>query len=276
MDALQKTGLISNILYATDFSAAAENALPFVRQIAHGQQSTLHVVHVAGSDTQLAGSRGVLFPTRQQIEQKLARRLSGIAHEVSFLSGRVWQQLSEFISSKRINLLVFTSQGQTNAENRSVGSVAKEIVRSAECPLLIVGPAVLTEADENVSFDRILFATDFTAESLAAVPYVVAIAQRYAAQPILLHVMGDGGDEQSMLYALRQLIPLGTDLNHRPKCEVKEGNPSRKIVETAEQSCADLIILGANITHDPKSSFEDTFISYILAKAKCPVFVVKR
>lgn len=275
METLEKMDLVRNILYPTDFSAASAKALPFVRHMARGQQSTLHVVHVTGSDAQSAVSDGLLSVAQRQEEQKLGQHLNGIVHELIFLSGRTWQQLSEFINRKKINLLVFTSQGHTNDANFSVGSVAKEIVRSAECPLLIVGPAVFTEADENISFDRILFATDFTTESLAAVPYVVAFAQRYSAEMTLLHVIVDGGDTESMLYALRQLIPLGTDLNHRPKCEVKEGKPSREIIETAEQSRADLIILGTSTTHDPKGSFEDSSIFHILAKAKCPVFVVK-
>jgi nucleotide-binding universal stress UspA family protein len=273
---------IRNILYTTDFSAAAERALPYAREIARRCGSMLYAVHVLppGADTLVSASATTKNAEEGAVQRQgrrdLEERLLGILHEIIFLSGKVWQSLIEFIQERGMDLIVFSAHGRTGFDKETFGSVATDLFWNAPCPALIVGPAVSAKSGENAALQRILYATDFTFESLCAVPHAIALARQHHAQPILLHAIQSGEDVPAMLYALRQLIPLGAELQHQPECVVEQGEPTSKIVEVADRHHADLIVLGL---HDPTNSLRKHFatsgVFKIITQAKCPVLTVR-
>ena len=272
--------LVRNVLYATDLSFAAGKALPFVREIVQRHESMLYVVHVvplqaepAGADRYAAAEKEE--SVRQNGKRVVEKHLKGIFYEIVFLSGRIWQKISDFIHEKQIDLLVFTTRGGINGRETSLGSVADEILHRAQCPLFVVGPGILKELKNDGKLERILFATDFTTASLAAVPHVISFAQRHQAHAILLHVISNGEDAPAMLYALRQLIPLGTELPYLPECAVEHGEPASTILEVAEQQDVDLIILGARAKGGVRSLLADSIMFRIFTSAKCPVLATR-
>jgi len=273
---------IRNILYTTDLSAAAERALPYAREIAQRYGSKLYAVHVREQVTD------TLVPTstmKQTAQEELVQRegtkdleelLLGIIHEITFLSGKVWQTLITFIQEKQMDLVVFSTQGRTGFDNVKFGSVAVDIFWSTPCPALIVGPAVSIKAKENVALHRILYATDFSTESLAAAPHAISLARQHRAQPILLHVIQGGADVPAMLHTLRRLVPFGTELQSEPDCVVEHGAPTRKILEVADRRGADLIVLGVPATKGRlQTQFARSGIFKIITQAKCPVLTVR-
>lgn len=141
---------------------------------------------------------------------------------------------------------------------------------------MAVGPAVTGQPKQNAELNRILYATDFSAESLAAASYAISIVQEHRAQLILLHLIEEGGDAPTMLHTLHQLIPFGADLRCEPICVVERGTPWTKILEVAEGHDADLVVLGV---HADKGLFPKhlmrTGIFRIVAQAQCPVLIVR-
>ena len=213
---------------------------------------------------------------RREGEKELEERLLGILHEIVFLTGKVWQSLVEFIREKEMDLVVFSTRGRSGFDKLQFGSVATDIFWNAPCPALIVGPAVSVQLGENAALNRILYATDFTTESLAAVPQIVSLARQHQAQAILLHAIESGEDEPAMLYALRQLIPLGAELPQQPECLVERGESTSKIVEVADRHHADLIVLGVGAIQSPlRKHFSQSGIFKIITEAKCPVLTVR-
>jgi len=273
---------IRNILYPTDLSLAAERALPYAREIARCYGSRLYAVHVREQGTDALVPTGTAKETAQE---ELAQRertkdleelLLGIIHEIIFLSGRVCQTLITFIQEKRMDLVVFSTQGRTGFDNVKFGSVAVDIFWRAPCPALIVGPAVSITPKENVALHRILYATDFSAESLAAAPHAISLARQHHAQPILLHVIQGGADVPAMLHTLRRLLPFGTELQSEPDCVVEHGAPTSKILEVADRRRADLIVLGVHATKGRlQKQFARSGIFKIITQAKCPVLTVR-
>jgi nucleotide-binding universal stress UspA family protein len=154
--------------------------------------------------------------------------------------------------------------------------VAADIFWNAPCPALIVGPVVSTKPRENATLNRILYATDFGAESLAAAPYAISLAQEHRAQLILLHSIESEGDVAAMLDTLRQLVPFGTELRCEPDGVVERGAPAGKILEVAVGHGADLIVLG--IHHNKgliQKHLTRSGVFRIVAQAKCPVLIVR-
>ena len=271
-----------NILYTTDLSFAAERALPYALEIARRYGSTIHVVHVMQRDIyplvppsawdQMAKAEEAF---RQESRKQLEEQLGAVPHEIVFRPGKTWQTLSGLIEEKNIGLVVFSTRGGSGLEKALFGSVAEEIIRKAPCPVLAVGPSVAPGPKASAKLNRILFATDFSAESLAAVPYAISMAQEHDAQLILFHSIEKKGDVGAMLLALRQLVPLGVELTIEPDCIVEHGAPAGRILDAAEGHGADLIVLG---THGHERLIEKYVmrpgISRIVSKSKCPVLLV--
>ncbi|HXJ05372.1 MAG TPA: universal stress protein [Candidatus Acidoferrum sp.] len=87
-----------NILYATDFSPAAEAALPFVSEIARWYDSHVLGVHVRTPDSYPLTP----FPYRTEaadeqlknLNSMLDEQLQGTKHEIRVGDGEVWDFLS--------------------------------------------------------------------------------------------------------------------------------------------------------------------------------------
>jgi len=126
----------------------------------------------------------------------------------------------------------------------------------------------------------ILYSTDFSPESLAAVPYVVSLAHENQARLYLLHVTETPVSplvERELAARLRNLVPPDSELDCAPKPFVDFGAPASKITELAEELRVDLIVLGprrssrlASLSHLPQSTAH-----YVVSKAICPVLTVR-
>jgi nucleotide-binding universal stress UspA family protein len=106
----------------------------------------------------------------------------------------LWSNLAKAIQEKKIDLIVMGTRGRSGVGKFLLGSSAEEVFRQAPCPVLTVGPHSPAKAPHE--FTRIVFATDFSPESVAALPYAVSLAQECQAHLTLLHVVAEpkGGE----------------------------------------------------------------------------------
>jgi nucleotide-binding universal stress UspA family protein len=264
-----------NILFTTDFSSTSGLALPYAVEIAYRSGATIHAVHVVQPDS------SPLVPPSEW--SKITQEVKGIPHEFLTPEGDVWQNLANIIEDKCIDLLALGTHGQIDMGKTLLGSVAEKILRQATCAVLTVGPAVSSMASHTcaVELNRILYATDFSPESLAAAPYAIYFAKEYQAELILMHSMQNmEADRVDSAYdTLRDVVPAGADLEFKPRCIVEPGAPEDAILRVAARHAADMIVLGVRsgqnrsteIPHFPHS------IAYkVVAEAACPVLTVRK
>jgi nucleotide-binding universal stress UspA family protein len=274
-----------NMLFATDLSSSAENALPYAVEIARRNHATVYAVHVIGPDVYplVPPAAWPKFAEdekefRRESRHRLDEQLRDLSHEIIFQAGDTWPTLAKVIEEKRVDLIVLATHGRTGLEKVLLGSVAEEIFRQALCPVLTVGPRSSPRAKETAELNRILYATDFSPESLAAAPFAISLAREHRAQLILLHSMEGTGEVSALRHVLRDLVPFGADLRCEPDCIVERGAPANKILEVSEGHGADMIVLGVHgadghlsrITHFVRS---DAY--KIVTQAKCPVLTVR-
>ena len=84
--------------------------------------------------------------------ETLASHLETISHHTYVREGDVWENLSDIILARNIDLLVVGTHGRTGVEKLLLGSKAEEILRLAPCPVLTVGPKIAGRA--KVDRDR--------------------------------------------------------------------------------------------------------------------------
>ena len=312
MKTLEVTSLagisLKNILFATDFSEASEAALPYAAAISRRYRSRLHVAHVispagyivpselAGAVTIEAMHQAAVADARERMKT-LASGLKTTPCHTYVREGEVWESLSDLVQTHEIDLLIVGTHGRTGVEKLVLGSKAEEILRQATCPVLTVGPKIgggdkLTAIENEgkdlapveISLRQIVYATDFSPESLAAAPFATSLAQEFQSKLTLLHVIEKRKNKNHQtepidlaLQRLEKLVPEEASLWCSPRPTVQVGSPADCILQEALDTKADLIVLGVRAasgnlgaaTHLPWATAHK-----VIAQAHCPVLTI--
>ncbi len=285
---------LKNILFTTDFSPASVVAIPYATELAKRYGAKLYAFHVrppaVNPMTMPVSWYGLEESAKREDDQhrkELLDAFRGIQPEVLIKEGDLWSNLAAVIEGNQIDLLVMGTRGRSGIGKFLLGSVAEEIFRQAPCPVLTVGPHAPSEPKRGGEFYRILFATDFSPESVAAAPYAISLAQECQAYLTLLHVLGEpkAGDlvhpselTRSSEQLLRNLVPPEAELWCVPEYVVERGVAAEKVLEVAAQSKVDLIVLGVRqpsgfpgaATHLPMA-----IAHKVVSHAACPVLTVR-
>jgi len=129
---------VSNILYATDFSAYSNQAYFHAVALAEKYGAHLRIVYVhAPDDSTEADSEAARRHWRGQLEQ-IRPLNSNIPVEHVFLEGDPADELIRYATDARIDLIVMGTHGRSGLERLLMGSVAEEVLRGAPCSVLVV------------------------------------------------------------------------------------------------------------------------------------------
>jgi len=280
-----------NILFATDFSPAADHAIPFVKRFAGHFQSHLVAFHVrpaiVNPMTQPATWESYIEAAKivdQRHREELLKTFEGLDTEVMIEEGDFQFILDSALKKYNTDLVIIGTHGRAGVAKMLLGSVAESIFRRVACPVLTIGP----HSDPGRAHIReILFATSLASEDPAAAAYAVSLAQEFQARLTMLHVVPEpepGGlvswsDVQaSSMQLLRKLVPDEAEAWCKPEYFVQCGDPAERILDLANLREVDLIVLGTQpergipgaSTHLPIATAHK-----VVAHAKCPVLTVR-
>jgi len=285
---------LKNILFATDFSPAAEGALPYAIGLAKQYGAKVHGLHVRfPANYPIVGPEAmpqVLEAAEEQAKfeaTQLHEMLECVPHEVTVAEGDLWPTLGEIVEKQNTDLIVMGTHGRKGVSRALLGSAAAEVFRKASCPVLTVGPNVSHNTERRLAMKEILFATDFSPESLAALPYAVSLAQEHLSSLTLLNVTGKsevgelvhaGQYKESTMRRLQSLVPAGAELWCEPRCRVEQGQAAEKIMEVAIALGADLIVLGVRRPQGglgATTHLLQSIAHQVVTSAQCPVLTVR-
>jgi nucleotide-binding universal stress UspA family protein len=288
---------LKNILFATDFSPCSNAALPYALSVARRYGARLHAAHVMPSKAEMvfvspeswtAVAEEEDKRTQAYIEQ-LEEQLQGLPHDMLTPRGKVADALAQIVEEHEVDLLVLGTHGRRGVSKLFLGSVAEGIFRRAACPVLSVGPNVSSKPNGEIQFQHIVFATDFSEDSLAALPYAVSLAEEDQALLALLHVVeqpaagiADLEDvKASLMRRLQELVPPEAEPWCHVECLLEFGQqfalPAQRILEVAGDQAADLIVLGARPVQGKLGlgTHLASTTAQILTRAACPVLTVR-
>jgi len=284
---------LKNVLFATDFSSYANAALPYAFAIAHQYHAKLYAAHVLSGDSYLfAGPESwpaLLEQQRQQQHldaERLETQLRGVPHQVLTPVGDISDVLFRLVREHDIDMLVLGTHGRTGLPKMLMGSVTEKIFRQASVPVLTVGPHVPRGQSSVAEFNEVLFVTDLTEESLAALPYAISLAQEHQAHLTILHVLeqpeaGSVDLESNTRFLLRhmaELVPPDPELWFHPNYVIEFGNVAEQILKYAAGHASDLIVLGVRSAQgnlETLTRFAHSTAQQLVAHATCPVLTVR-
>jgi nucleotide-binding universal stress UspA family protein len=287
------TGIsLKNILFLTDFSKPSEAALPIAVGVARSHGSRVFALYVFRPGPYVIATAELMAAidageqnARTEMSQ-LRSQFPGLEYQPLVVRDNdIWPAIERAIKDHNIDLVVAGTHCRTGVDRLLLGSVAEEVFRRSSVPVLTVRQAF----QSNGAFSRVLFASDFTPASSAAVRYAVSMAKQHDTRLLLLHVLhrprkGDGNEqglELSVAEAIHQLygtIPQDVQLGIPPEVAIEYGDPAERIIELAKQRGADLIVLGGRspVRHIGAATHVGGGTAHkVVAGALCPVLTVR-
>lgn len=137
--------------------------------------------------------------------------------------------------------------------------------------------------------NKILFATDFSCSSEAALQYATSLAHDSGAQILIVHVeepptpyvANEYAISEAMDSAKRQLAKLlsgvvPSDSAVRYEHRLLLGEPAREIVQLAVQEDVDLVVMGTHGRTGLSRLLMGSVAETVVRRAHCPVLTVKQ
>lgn len=285
---------ISNVLLATDFSAESAQAVAYARRFCSRQNAKLFVVHVMDvfpfvlSADHAAKAR--IEEIRENAEAQMkhfvrANDLEQTRIEPYLIEGETSEALDKFIREHEIDLVVLGSRGDTGISRLFEGSMAEEVFRTAQCPVMVVGPNAKV-LPQTAMFSRLLFATDLGPFSRIALPYVeFLLRENPSARLTLAHFLEQEADEVNDRHQSRRKLEHELTEMIDPEfrsqiadvvveaCVAPEG-----MIKMAEGLDADLLILGVRpggaFTRAATHGLFST-AARVISEIRCPVLTIR-
>ncbi len=287
------------ILVATDLSDT-ERLMPFALQQAEGIEARLILLHVLAAGESMAvdavgmpyyDPAGAMESAGETLhawcDVALQRNVScnGMVRE-----GNTAQQVLAVARQFKADRIVLGTRSRSKMSKLLLGSVAEQVLRSANIPVITVGPEAHLGVDAAHPADSkagvVLHATTLREASRPSAALACQIASAMDSRLVLLHVLPPVDEMERMglptgadSVAMRELgviaSEIGCDCPIPIKPIVVHGNPAIEILAEASAHHAGLIVLGATQRNALQDLTRDRTIYKVLAHARCPVMTLR-
>lgn len=173
------------------------------------------------------------------------------------------------------DLILMGTHGRHGIRRAILGSVTERVLRETERPVMTVLPKD-TPTKGEVKIGTILCPVNFTPVAREALENACVMANALDAQLIVMNVVDHdvaiAGDEKRFSTWVDPLIHGRT----RYEQVIVKGDPAARVLETADQLAADLIVIGAQHKFFSDSTVIGTTTERITRFARQPVLTVVR
>lgn len=280
---------IKKILWTTDFSDEAQEALLYAHAFAKTFRAKIAALHV------VPGFSSAVMEAAVPVREALTRRLVALkkeaesrldrvksARKVRFKpvvkDGNAAKRIIETAEEEKADLIVMGRRGESAIEKLFIGSVANQVLRHASVPVL------LTKKKSGAPrFDKILVPTDFSEQEERERDFAVRLARGFGSEITLLHVLELHGYEfppkilDEMFDAVREKL---LDRKKRQKgIRVSEDvtravNAASGIVDYAETHGMDLIVISTCVHSWLERFFLGSTTEKVISYSSVPVFAI--
>jgi nucleotide-binding universal stress UspA family protein len=135
------------IIWATDGSSGAEQALPYAKGLAQADGARLVVVHV--NEFGAGRAPGPVNVKEDEVQAAIGKQVEKLKQEgldatlqmADVMAGGAAHVIAEIATDKGADLIVAGTRGLGPVSRLLVGSVTHRLVQIAHCPVLVVPPA---------------------------------------------------------------------------------------------------------------------------------------
>ncbi len=285
------TYAVKNILWATDFSAEANNALLDACFFAEAFKAKLSAVYIFPElQTSMFESRpAILEDLYKQAEaglEKSKKRLEALAEKkgIHFAkiivdAGSPAKKILEIAKNEKADLVVMGKKGRSAIEKVLVGSVANGVLRHATMPVLVTG-----RRRARPGIGKILVPTDFSRREEIERDLAWILASTLKADLTFLHVLELHdfsvppeysrimlGDVLKKMQSRKTLQKKGFSVSDDV---IRASSPSTGIVDYAKANGFDLIVISTTTHTAIGRFFLGSNTEKVLSHSSVPVFAI--
>ena len=133
------------VLYATDYSPASRNILPYAASLAQDRDATLLIAHVLEREQYPVGESfdEEAGPSKEETQQLESLRPVGfdipVEHRLVFgTPTKADEAICQLAKDEAVEMIVIGTHGHSAMESLMGGSVAERVVKHAPCPVVAV------------------------------------------------------------------------------------------------------------------------------------------
>jgi nucleotide-binding universal stress UspA family protein len=273
--------------------------MPFALQQAQQAQARIILFHVMGAGAGIAAdpvgmpyydpAAAIDFAMKTLEPWRMMARSQQILCDAVVREGHAAPQIIAGARQFKADRLLLGTRSRSKVSKLLLGSVAEQVLRSVNLPVITVGPEAHLEAASSIDSPRVvLHATTLRETSCPSAALACEIAAAHKARLVLMHVLPPL-DEMKREHlptgldstAMRELRILAAETGANELCctEVEtrtaHGHPAIEILAASVELNASLIVLGSathsivhNLTHDRT-------VYRVLAHARCPVMTLR-
>jgi nucleotide-binding universal stress UspA family protein len=278
-----------HVLVLTDFSRGAKSALKSARSIARKCSSKLFILHViptaAYQFISSTSAAETLLLAREFADQEMRTLLEegksqGFEEQGIVAEGLMWPTISETIRSFEIDLIAMGTHNGVAEKKLCLGSVAEQIYRMVDCPILTAPPENLSSDKSEIQ--RLLFATNFKPHSERAACAAHSLGCGPNKKLTVLHVIDEPREssQQSnkivrefLVKRMAKSMPAICN-DCAPEYEIRFGRPAEEIVAASSELHSDLIFLGVRTEPRTAGHLPSALVYNIVCNSKCPVLTL--
>lgn len=295
---------IDNIMVARDFSAVSDRAVRHGLDLAARTGARLHLLHAEVLHDVEKREEGYPSPGdgieayRDQLKKEGAASPEALDRveviEVVRRDVSPAPALLSYASEEDIDLITLGTHGRRGPSRILLGSVAEEVVRRADQPVLTIrGEEEKGRTPRPGSIDRILVPVDFSGHAREALLYADEWAQMYDAQIDVLHVVEDDLHPAFYVGGVKSVYDVEPNLDDkvrtklmsfveevlgttgRVEAHVATGSAPSSISDFVNETDIDLVALSTHGRTGLKRFFLGSVAEKVVRHVSCPVLTVK-
>lgn len=192
---------MKNILFPTDFSEGANNALEFARKMAGLTGAKLiyfNVYHVPVVTPLPADMHDSMKDEAQRRAEDKLMTL-GTSHgndnyETIATMGLGVDEIVDMTKTRDIDMIIMGTKGASGLKEVVLGSIAGDVIAKVKCPVLAIPEDATLD---GLPIQKILYATDFDISEMPAYKQLVSFARMFNSEILFLHVSKVAFPDQS-------------------------------------------------------------------------------
>jgi nucleotide-binding universal stress UspA family protein len=296
---------VRKILLPTDFFPCANQALDHALYLARKYGAQFHMLHAIVLHEKDPHNPAAHVVNLEEIHERLktlARADMSASLEKRDDAGVeiVMEQrrgvsaadvILRYAQEEDIDLIVMGTHGRRGLGHLFLGSVAEEVVRMSDCPVLTIREKAEQQDIDDVT--RILVPLDFSEHANNGLRHARHMADAYGARLDLLHVLEElvqpafyehaGASPTELREARRKKSREELERLFResggPEVEadihVKVGKATQDIIEFAKEAASDLIVIATHGLTGIQYMLLGSVAEKVVRMAPCPVLTVK-
>lgn len=276
---------MKTIIVPVDFSDYSGYALKAASQIAKRQNGRILAIHMLDIQSDHFNESTSYIQEKTAFLLQLAKKRFHAFLKKDYLENlevvpivkhfKVFSEINDLAKNENADLIVMGSHGASGLKELFVGSNTEKVIRFSEIPVMVIKNDI-----KDFNFDNVVYATDFSHESIDAYVRIKSIAEGFNGNMHVVYVNTPYQDfkttpEMEKLAADFFAIADGDVENMKHTTFVLDRSVEKGILDFCNSVGADLIAMSTHARKGLSHFFKGSLSEDVANHASLPILTVK-